>query len=61
MCVKIKSTFCKQDIFSRDKAGIVHHDQALRQAAGQAFYNTAGSLKSMGDFDDCQLMKFQLQ
>jgi uncharacterized membrane protein len=24
---------------SLDKAGIVHQDQALRQAAGQAFYN----------------------
>jgi type I restriction enzyme M protein len=24
-----------------DKAGIVHQDQALRQAAGQAFYNTS--------------------
>jgi type I restriction enzyme M protein len=23
-----------------DRAGIVHHDPALRQAAGQAFYNT---------------------
>ena len=26
---------------SLDKAGIVHQDQALRQAAGQAFYNTS--------------------
>src|SRR2546425_10328025 len=26
---------------SLDKAGIVHQDQALRQAAGEAFYNTA--------------------
>ncbi|HQP88693.1 MAG TPA: class I SAM-dependent DNA methyltransferase [Thermoanaerobaculia bacterium] len=26
---------------SLDKAGIVHQDQALRQASGQAFYNTA--------------------
>ena len=24
-----------------DSAGIVHQDQALRQAAGQAFYNTS--------------------
>jgi type I restriction enzyme M protein len=27
---------------SLDEAGIVHQDQALRQAAGQAFYNTSG-------------------
>src|SRR5512146_1202510 len=26
---------------SLDKAGIVHQDQALREAAGQAFYNTS--------------------
>src|SRR6266403_2146249 len=26
---------------SLDKAGIVHQDQALRQAAGQSFYNTS--------------------
>src|SRR5713226_4672607 len=26
---------------SLDKAGVVHQDQALRQAAGQAFYNTS--------------------
>jgi type I restriction enzyme M protein len=26
---------------SLDKAGIIHQDQALRQAAGQAFYNTS--------------------
>ena len=26
---------------SLDDAGVVHHDQALRQAAGQAFYNTS--------------------
>jgi type I restriction enzyme M protein len=26
---------------SLDQAGIVHQDQALRQAAGQAFYNTS--------------------
>jgi type I restriction enzyme M protein len=26
---------------SLDKAGIVHQDQALRQEAGQAFYNTS--------------------
>src|SRR5437870_13226781 len=26
---------------SLDNAGIVHQDQALRQAAGQAFYNTS--------------------
>ena len=26
---------------SLDKSGIVHQDQALRQAAGQAFYNTS--------------------
>jgi type I restriction enzyme M protein len=26
---------------SLDKAGIVHQDPALRQAAGQAFYNTS--------------------
>ena len=26
---------------SLDKAGIVHQDQALRQAAGQAFYNSS--------------------
>ncbi|MEN3037407.1 MAG: type I restriction-modification system subunit M N-terminal domain-containing protein, partial [Candidatus Methanosuratincola petrocarbonis] len=26
---------------SLDKAGIVHQDAALRQAAGQAFYNTS--------------------
>ena len=26
---------------SLDEAGIVHQDQALRQAAGQAFYNTS--------------------
>ena len=26
---------------SLDKAGIVHQDQALQQAAGQAFYNTS--------------------
>jgi type I restriction enzyme M protein len=26
---------------SLDKAGIVHQDQALRQAGGQAFYNTS--------------------
>lgn len=26
---------------SLDKAGITNHDQALRQAAGQAFYNTS--------------------
>ena len=26
---------------SLDKAGIVHQDQALRQAAGQDFYNTS--------------------
>ena len=26
---------------SLDKAGIVHQDQALRQAAGQVFYNTS--------------------
>ncbi len=27
---------------SLDKAGVAHQDQALRQAAGQAFYNTSG-------------------
>ncbi len=26
---------------SLDEAGVVHQDQALRQAAGQAFYNTS--------------------
>jgi len=26
---------------SLDKAGVVHQDQALRQAAGHAFYNTS--------------------
>ncbi|HDL86017.1 MAG TPA: SAM-dependent DNA methyltransferase, partial [Candidatus Acetothermia bacterium] len=35
----------KQDVLdmkaSLDEAGIVHQDQALRQAAGQAFYNTS--------------------
>ncbi len=35
----------KQDVLdmkaSLDEAGVVHQDQALRQAAGQAFYNTS--------------------
>ena len=31
----------KRSAFIVDKAGIVHQDQALRQAAGQAFYNTS--------------------
>jgi type I restriction enzyme M protein len=26
---------------SLDRSGIVHQDEALRQAAGQAFYNTS--------------------
>lgn len=43
---------------SLDKAGIVHQDQALRQAAGQAFYNTSSfTLRSLRNIATQQKLK----